>query len=426
MSASENASVAAGSIDITPERPVALAGYVDRLGPSAGIRDPLELNGLLLRAENRAVAILTADLLFVSEALKDEVLAAVRHAIPLERASLLFAASHTHTAPAVDSSKPGLGASDPDYVALVARRSADLVRRLAAADPMPCSLMYRSGVAHHAINRRRRGWRLSTAGLPERAVLRAPNPAGPCDETIHLLTFSDARQRPLAVLWSYACHPVGFPAKAQVSADYPGTVRAALRAALGAELPVLFLQGFAGDIRPRELAPPTTLARRLATLIIGPLFTPFTEAQYAAWATSLAERVVDVARSRPGVRQPIAPTAIAGRLALTELMRGAPEGRALTVQELGIGPGLRITAISAEPVADYGPLVRARAHGVVLPVGYIDTVFGYLPSTRMLGERGYEDGGFMEAFGLTGSFRPELERVVHDAWERLRGAAPTA
>jgi hypothetical protein len=55
----------------------------------------------------------------------------------------------------------------------------------------------------------------------------------------------------------------------------------------------------------------------------------------------------------------------------------------------------------------------------VMPVGCIDTVFGYLPTAPMLGERGYEDSGFMEQFGLAGQFRPELERVVLDAWERL-------
>jgi hypothetical protein len=42
----------------------------------------------------------------------------------------------------------------------------------------------------------------------------------------------------------------------------------------------------------------------------------------------------------------------------------------------------------------------------------------------MLGERGYEDEGFMDAFGLSGSFRPELEHVVSDAWEALEAVAP--
>ena len=69
--------------------------------------------------------------------------------------------------------------------------------------------------------------------------------------------------------------------------------------------------------------------------------------------------------------------------------------------------------------AAYGTVLRRMFPGAVLPVGYSDSVFGYLPTTTMLGQRGYEDSGFMRPFGLAGQFRPELERVVLDAWERL-------
>src|SRR2546428_6694671 len=74
--------------------------------------------------------------------------------------------------------------------------------------------------------------------------------------------------------------------------------------------------------------------------------------------------------------------------------------------------------LSAEPVAEYGPILRSQGPGIVIPVGYTDTVFGYLPSARMLGQHGYEDEGFMKAFGIAGRFRPDIEEVVR------RGAPP--
>jgi len=64
-------------------------------------------------------------------------------------------------------------------------------------------------------------------------------------------------------------------------------------------------------------------------------------------------------------------------------------------------------------------VLRRIYPGAVLPVGCIDSVFGYLPTASMLGERGYEDSAFMQPFGLTGRFRPDLEGVVTGAWERL-------
>ena len=420
--------LAAGSVSITPDRPLPLAGFIDRLEPSIGVADPLELNALLLRTPQATVTILTADLLFVTEELKRRIAAAVRAELALEDASFLFAASHTHFAPGVDQSKPRLGPTDPVYVNLVVERGAELLRRLAAARPASAEarLEYRSGPAAHAINRRRMGWRLSLRPLrlPRRAALRAPDAAGPRDETVHVITLADSGGRPIAVLWSYACHPVSFAEPRKVSADFPGVVRRALRGALGSDLPVLFLQGCAGDIRPRELGRPRTLRRRFAELVVGKLFTPFSQPEYTAWAASLAARVVEVARGPARVFPLVDPVRTAHtRVPRSDLLDGASSSdRSVTFQRLTMSPGLAIAAMSAEPVAEYGlALGAAEPDGrTVIPAGYTDTVFGYLPTARMLGQHGYEDEGFMEAFGITGRFRPDLERVVRHAWERVR------
>ena len=405
-----SAFVSAGSVDITPDRPLPLAGYADRRGPSRGVADPLELNALLLRAPGQSVAILTADLLFVTAELKARLLEAVGAKLGLDEASLLVAASHTHTAPAVDASKPRLGVCDAAYADLVAGRATELLGQLASIDPVPCHIDYRTGSADHAINRRRPG---------RRGVRTAPNPGGPRDETVHLLTFSDQTDRPIAVLWSYACHPVGFPARTKVSADFPGVVRRALREAHGAELPVLFLQGFAGDVRPRETGATTRFARRLVELVVGPLFATFTPEQYRSWAEGLADRVVGVARGALRTRRPFAPVCRRERIGLSSLVTGATAGRDVTFQRVSLDPGLHLVAASAEPVTAYGAALRRICPGAVLPVGYIDSVFGYLPTAGMLGERGYEDSAFMTPFGLSGRFRPDVEGVVRSAWERL-------
>jgi len=405
--------VSAGSADITPDRPLPLAGYPARRGPSRAVADPLELNALLLRTGAQSIALLTADLLFVTDELKARVLDGAGARLGLDDASLLCAASHTHSAPALDPDKPRLGACDRAYVDLVARRAADLLDRLGSLDPMPCQVDYRTGTVDHAINQRRprRGGR---------RVRRAPNPAGPRDETVHIITFVDPVDRPLAVLWSYACHPVGYPVPSQVSADFPGAVRRALRDATGAELPVLFLQGFAGDVRPREVGATTRFGRRLAELVLGPVFTPLTPAQYTAWAGGLAERVVGVARGALRTRRGIAPDCKVERIPLTALLARPAPGQ-LTLQRLSLDPALHLVAASAEPVTAYGAAVRLAFPGSVVPVGCIDTVFGYLPTAAMVGQRGYEDSGFFEPFGLGKGtrFHPEVERVVTQGWERL-------
>src|SRR5204862_205104 len=120
------------------ESTLPLAGYAARRGPSRGVADPLELNALLLRAPGQSVAILTADLLFVTAELKARLLEAVGAKLGLDEASLLVAASHTHTAPAVDASKPRLGVCDAAYADVVAGRATELLGQLASIDPVPC------------------------------------------------------------------------------------------------------------------------------------------------------------------------------------------------------------------------------------------------------------------------------------------------
>jgi len=385
---------------------------------------------LLLRTSRGTIAILTADLLFVTADLKQRVAERLRPELELDDASFLFAASHTHFAPSVDPSKPLLGPADPAYLNLVIGRGAELLSRLAGtrSDQGMARIEYRNGLAAHAINRRRMGWRLSPRAphLPRRAALRAPNAKGPCDETVHVVTLIGSSGGPAAVLWSYACHPVSFAEPRQVSADFPGVVRRALRTAFGNDLPVLFLQGCAGDIRPRELGRPRSLRRRLAELVVGKLFTPFTPAEYAAWSGSLAARVVDLARgSGRAFPLPSGFRTAHASLPLSDLIDGAaPGNRSLTLQRFELAPGLAIAAMSAEPVVEYGLALRAvEPDGrVVIPAGYTDSVFGYLPTARMLGQHGYEDEGFMEAFGLKGRFRPQVERVVAQAWSALRPA----
>jgi len=55
------------------------------------------------------------------------------------------------------------------------------------------------------------------------------------------------------VIFSYACHPVivyGY-ANAAISADFPGVTRNTLRESLGPKTHAQFIQGFAGNVRPR-------------------------------------------------------------------------------------------------------------------------------------------------------------------------------
>lgn len=407
----EQLRVSTATVDITPLKPFPLAGYERRPDRFERVHDPLELNGILLRQGHRAVVLVTADLLYVTEDLEATARQVLRAEPGLEGATFLLGASHTHFAPAVDPSKPAMGRSVAEYEAFVKERIVVLMEKLASQPGVPMDVHYASGQASHAVNRRRRGWSVGRRGI-KRTTAALPNPHGPKDETVRLITLRSSEGEPLAAIWNYACHPTGFPERNAVSSEYPGVVRGALRRVVGRQsFPVLFFQGFAGNIRPPAYdhsKRPVMLVRRMLN---GKAFGSFTPEQYELWSTSLADRVVPLLG---GNKLPTSElTHISGTLPLDVILAGAPKDRRLRVDTLILGAGLRLVGFSAEMMAEYLPRLRSIFPSEqLMPIGYTGSTFGYLPTEAMLSEGGYEAGGFLPLFNLSGSFEASAEERV--------------
>jgi hypothetical protein len=405
------------SEDVTPRRPIALAGYGDRTAPSTSVRDALEVGALLLKQGDSALLFLSFDLLYVPDELQRAVLELAREKLGLAPSHVLLAASHTHSAPALFPDKSKLGAPDEDYARFLEERVLRLVETCLAVPPSPVSVAYSEGLWDGGVNRRRRGW---TYGLRKRTRMQ-PNPRGPIDRTFRTLTFRDERDAVRAVIWSASCHPSAVPDMHAVSADFPGIVRERLRSARRSpSLPVLFLQGFSGDANPDIIESRPSGLERIKRVLRGPRFGRFDESEYVRWAEGLAAAVDRSANAGRRVEASLA--AHDASVPLDELVSGAgARGREpLRAQRLELGRDLQIVALSCEPVAAYVARLARRFPGrTTIPVGYTSPLFGYLPTNAMIrDEGGYEVDEFFEAFGLTGRFRPDVESV----FDRVVGA----
>jgi hypothetical protein len=222
------------------------------------------------------------------------------------------------------------------------------------------------------------------------------------------------------VIWGISCHPTEWPQVRELSSDYPGIVRQALRARLGRELPVLFLQGFCGDLRPpatgrwvRTGSWKRRLLVLVSSLVNGLHFTGFTPGEYHAWVDGIcecAQRGANEAAKSPPLITKLKLHRTSVALSVLGL---SGETSNLTVHWFDLAEGLRVVGISAEPCWEYVHLVkRIFRSKTIWPVGYIDSVFGYLPTQAMLSEGGYEVTGFRRPFGIKGEFVPNLEKVV--------------
>jgi hypothetical protein len=280
------------SIRITPEAPAPLFGSSNRPESFAFVASELEANFVVLPGRCGLVVLAALDTLFASRAFKAAVLkrlAASQHA---RIQDLIFIASHTHFAPALDPTKPRLGKVDDAYFELAAHRVADALSALVKAETK--SVKMTLGKTRSTLNasRRSKGIRL----LRRPPFIRYSVNMVPCHRSIvprdiSVIVAKDDAGFVRWVLWHWACHATAAPEQSAISSDYPGGVRASLRRHFNdPDLPVLFFPGFCGDIRPDQALWPINPW----DLVICPLQRPFgrpTVANFRSFCDALSRQI---------------------------------------------------------------------------------------------------------------------------------------
>lgn len=400
--------ISSGSVDITPRRPLMLGGFNKRTAPFTSVASRLEANVLLIKGASSSVVIVSTDLLYPGETLRAEL---IQNLGLGDRSEELFlCASHTHSAPMTAPSIPHLGIANDQYVHFVATQITTLIKSIEEKGEL-CLCTYHVGSADHSMNRRLVRPRLTRSGFARSSGF-GPNPDGDRDESVHILKFSKSSGEPSAVIWNYACHPTDFPESLQVSAEYPGIVRERLRSQLG-DIPVLFLQGFSGDVRPPFSGRSAGIAGFARRVLVGPQFRQPLRREWEEWSNSLAESVASFALSSGRTLQIDSLMLKRIEVPENEFAAGGTGNKSLVWHLIDCG-AFRIVGINAEPVVKYRRLLEESFSGgePLLTVGCLDQPVCYLPSDNMIPEQGYEVEGFRSLFDFSARFQDRLQDAV--------------
>lgn len=213
-----------------------MGGYADRRDVSIGVLDDLEANLLLLRGpDGGAVLWITLDTLAVVAPVSRALAAAAGAAAGVPPDDVVVAASHTHSGPA--------GWHGEIHPVLPGELDQVLVGRLVAAVAEAAALL-RPRLAPV-----RASWAEATV---QGVGSNRHDPSGPHDPTVGCLSVTTPAGEPVAVMLDHACHPTVLgPENLRWSADWIAGARRTVRAAVGDGVPVLVLQGAAGEISPR-------------------------------------------------------------------------------------------------------------------------------------------------------------------------------
>lgn len=390
--------VGTAKTDITPiEANLPLGGSVAGEPVGERVESRLEANILALGdAENEPTTIvISVDLLYAGKEIPTHVRTALSD---YEPCTVIVAASHTHQAPMVDSSKPLLGEYSSTYSTWVSQKISEAVRE-AVSNAERATVAVGTSMADHSVNRRKRVLAQLGRRVSLNTVAIAPNPKGPNDETITTIRFLASDGTTRALIWNYACHPVGFPSKNEISAHYPGVVRDELRSLyVNDSLPIVFLQGFSGDVRPRVPYSTSKWTNLWTTLTGRGVPSTMTRGEYEAWAHSLAQSTMQAIEAEAEAVEATELAIDSRTCSLSGIIDGPVDS--YDVVALAIDKALLIM-VSAEAMSEWSVNLRQRfASYTVVPVGCINHCVGYIPTAQMITEGGYEGGGFAQYFGV--------------------------
>ena len=415
-------SVGLASVDITPGEPVPMGGYASRRTPFEAVADPIFAKAMAIRDQDGSLALLiTADLLGFTRERSDSISRRLTESDGLTRDQILLNASHTHAGPLVAGSM--LSSAPAESRQKLEAYIAELEDKIVAAaqkalrDLRPARMRWGRGVAKFVMNRRE---------FTERGVVLGTNAAGPADRTVPVLRVDGADGRPIAVVFGAGSHCTTLTGRnMRVSGDYAGYAQQFLESRRPG-VQAMFLTGCAGDANPHPRGT-LDLARRHGSELAGEV-------------DRVMEQTLEPVRGplRTSFRQVDLPLQGLTRDQIERMNEGAPSYRRFFTEgalaRLGRGDSLltsygapfalwqfasdlTLVAFSGETVVDYVGLAESVLGPLKLWVsGYSNDVFGYLPTTRILEEGGYETRGLYVDYGL---FEPGVEDVVMHAVEEM-------
>lgn len=368
------------SVVVTPEKFIWMAGYAARDKPAEGKAQDLFAKALVLEDEaGERQVVVTLDLIGVPQGLRRRVAKRLeeKHCVP--SAGLFMNASHTHSGPELrrkpepptdDESKNEKVRDAWEYTQGLEKKIHEAIDA-AFADLKPARLTWNQARCGFAMNRRR-DYSLP-AGHPN--ANKAPNPAGPVDQAVPALRIESPEGEARGVLFGYACHNtcLGFY---HWCGDYAGYAQEYLQQHRPG-FTAMFVAGCGGDQNPYP--------RRSGVV---PGVSDLELAQQHG--RSLANAVEMAMTANPvGVTGPLRHAYEEVTLTYEDAKR-APHS--YPVQVVKLGDVLTLVTLGSEVVVDYSLRLKKElaGNGNLWVAGYSNDYSGYIPSTRIQEEGGYE------------------------------------
>lgn len=408
-------------VDITPD----LQGGLDLAGLRS--QEMRRANRLFDRLRVRVawfcggsdLVLVNGDVLYFPDEMCAELSAWVAERFGTEARQVVFNATHTHCAPSLGGRFLDGARVEPSYVALVQ----DAIRKaltLAHDDRQEADVWIGTRLCRVGVNRRKRilDTRALLRGRLKTMMANMPNHRGAVDND--LVVVKVIRNGAVsAFLLNYGCH-ANARLMSAVSGDFPGVAQQAFESLFQRRLPVFFLQGFSGNVRPLVRPSLGSLMRSPRNLVSG-LFhgRPFEKGVSEGTVARIASQFVD-AVTADGAFQKAEWVSPAREVRISlPLKATAPAGShsvPINIRRIDFGRDSSFLCVPGEVFCEYGIRLKQRlAPRRVIPLGCTGGMVGYIPTAEAVREGGYEVEKSYRLFGMSDPFDESIERLFMES-----------
>ena len=375
---------------ITPDWPMRMAGYRNRVKPFTGVYDQLYTMALLLDDGKKKALIISIDVCMIDRSFASGIKAIIKTKYGLDEENIIVHAIHTHAGPVAFLSH--VEKETPDYEHVLRFRK--LLEEKILICVGKCMSKLKEGFMEIGTGETYIG--MSRRQKKPDGITIGPNPDEEIDRLAYALTIKNSDGEVEVVLFCCPCHPVVlYPRNMSLSADYPGAARTKLEKKFTGAT-AMFLQGSGADINPSVLVADDEyrdtyysdvlfIGRVLANDIYNIIQKGMHKLEPAI--ETLADKIILPLSGKP-VRE-LKPEE-------SDIIQGEVQAAIIKISE-----DFRIVGLDGEICNQIGVHTRELfKEGYTMVLGYVNGWIGYIPTAEILEEGGYESKctEFVQAF----------------------------
>jgi len=379
---SRNSVLQAGTakVDITPKKPVRMAGYGSRKGLSTGVHDPLSARIVVFENNDKRLVLVSTDLIGFYDGTAEHTRKVILDEFQLEPSELFLSAIHTHAGPSLTINKEKGHPNNLEYTERLKVKLIEVIRK-ASSNMGP--IYIGAGIGYSPVGMNRRELRFDSSG--NSSIRLGCNPYGPTDKEVLVVKMTKPDGRLIATLFDYASHATCLGGKNYtISGDVLGLAEQFVEKILGEDVIAAAFAGASGNIDP--------WFRVLPAFNTEPGWIP----EPVLLGTMLGEEVVHVFRD-------IGKVSSGGEIAsafVTLELPGKPRNET-TIEKDYPPTSLNITAarvgdiafvgIGCEVLTEIGMAIKAASpYKHTFVISHCNGAAGYLPPEHLYIEGGYE------------------------------------